>query len=127
MGKMATDLGKPIGSEIEETDCESTINGNTAENGASNGNGTSSTSAKLTEEQVVVLSEKLSKHWEVLIPKLGLPEEKVDECKQGADDVAICMKLLNGWVEQDGDEATLDEISYMLGSLKLSQLIEGAF
>jgi len=62
-----------------------------------------------------------------LIPKFGLPSEKVDECKAESDDEKKCLKLLKAWVETEEDGASPDEITYILGSLKLAQLIEGVF
>ena len=54
----------------------------------------------------------MAPHYSTLIPKLGLSNEKVEECKQGDDllDTEICLKLLMAWVELEGDGASPDEI-----------------
>jgi len=93
-------------------------------NGDNNGKGPN---VRLADEQLEVLAGKLAENWEKLIPKFGLPSEKVDECKAESDDEKKCLKLLKAWVETEEDGASPDEITYILGSLKLAQLIEGVF
>ena len=72
MKKMAADfeinIEAPSGGDGDESNGMET-NGNGAE--------APSSSLKLTEEQVSVLAGKLADHWEKLVPKFGLPEEKV--------------------------------------------------
>jgi THO complex subunit 1 len=118
MKKMATDFDINI---EEPTDGEA--------NGmdTTNGSGDKSTSMKLTDDQLTVLAGKLAESWEKLVPKFGLTPEKVDECKAGADNEERCLKLLKAWVQEEGEGASPDEITYILGSLKLNQLIEGVF
>jgi hypothetical protein len=40
-------------------------------------------------------------------------------------DEAICRALLSTWVEVEEEGATMEEINYMLGAVKLQHLIEG--
>ena len=72
MKKMATDfeinIEAPVGGAEDEANGMET-NGNGAE--------APSSSLKLTEEQVSVLAGKLADNWEKLVPKFGLPDEKV--------------------------------------------------
>ena len=84
--------------------------------------------SKIEDEQMVLLSSKLSSHWLKLAPKFGVSDEKLTEIKnQDADDEAKCLQLLKVWVEIEGEGATKDEIIYILEGLKLASCIEGVF
>jgi len=119
MKKMATDYNIDI---TEPADGSNGMEVDT--NGENNGKGPN---VRLTEDQLAVLAGKLAEHWEKLVPKFGLPSEKVDECKAESDEEKKCLALLKAWVETEQDGASPDEITYILGSLKMAQLIEGIF
>jgi len=123
MKKMATDfeinIEAPVGGAAEDEANGMETNGNGAE--------APSSSLKLTEEQVSVLAGKLADHWEKLVPKFGLPDEKVEEIKSSGTNEEKCVNLLKAWIAEEEEGASPDEITYILGSLKLSQLIEGVF
>lgn len=133
MKKMASDFGRPIG----EPEPVKPANGNAeaAANGDSNGvNGAAPEEEEknpgaemLTDEQIASLALKLAEKWKDLIPKLGLPSDKVDSCKEEGNDEEICLKLLSAWREAEQQGASPDEIRYMTGALKISDLIEGVF
>jgi len=132
MKKMASDFGRPI-----EPEPVKPANGTaeTAANGDSNGvNGAAPEEEEknpgaemLTDEQIASLAVKLAEKWKDLIPKLGLPSDKVDSCKEEGNNEEICLKLLSAWREAEQQGASPDEIRYMTGALKISDLIEGVF
>jgi len=123
MGKMAQEFGKPI--QAESSDVEMNENGD-AENGEEEEDDESGR-AKLTDDQIATLAVRLAEHWKALVSKLGLSPETVESCKEGDSDEAICLLLLNAYVEQEGEGATPDEIRYMTARLKLDDLIAGVF
>ncbi|XP_023347729.1 THO complex subunit 1 [Eurytemora carolleeae] len=123
IGKIAVDIG--VDEDMDDVGMDEDVS-ETHTNGE-NGNGDSGAALKLTDDQIASLAVKLAPHYSTLIPKLGLSNEKVEECKQGDDllDTEICLKLLMAWVELEGDGASPDEIRYMLESVKLSHIVEG--
>merc|ERR1719187_2974667 len=117
MEKMARDFGIDMeGPAPEEMDTN---------NGESNG--AKAMNMKLTDEQIASLAVKLADVCDKLLPKLGLPDEKVEEIKSFESNQEKCLKLLSSWVEQEADGASPDEIKYILDSLKMSELIDGVF
>jgi len=117
MEKMARDFGIDMeGPAPEEMDTN---------NGESNG--AKAMNMKLTDEQIASLAVKLADVCDKLLPKLGLPDEKVEEIKSFESNQEKCLKLLSSWVEQEADGASPDEIKYILESLKMSELIDGVF
>jgi len=126
MTKMAEDFGRPINRDSDSMDVSEAVNGGD-NNGAKKEEEAAAGSAKLTEDQLSTLAVKLADHWETLVPKFGLPEEEVEKCKTEEANEAKCLRLLNSWVEAEGEGCTPDEISYIVGGLKLSHLIDGVF
>jgi len=85
-------------------------------------------SGRVTDAQLKDLSSNLSSHWNKLIPKLGVPDEKLAEISEKCEtDGVKCLALLKVWVEVEGPGATKDEIVYILEGLKLSSAADGVF
>eukprot|EP00088_Acartia_fossae_P007131 TRINITY_DN1331_c0_g1_i2.p1 TRINITY_DN1331_c0_g1~~TRINITY_DN1331_c0_g1_i2.p1 ORF type:complete len:499 (-),score=191.67 TRINITY_DN1331_c0_g1_i2:121-1488(-) len=124
MKRMAKDFDINIDEPVTAADGD----GEAAANGDSNGTDAKDMNSKLTDEQIAQLAVKLAEKWEALIPKFCLPQEKVDECKEASGgNEEKCLKLLTAWVQQDQDGASPAELTYLLGSLKMGQLIDGVF
>merc|ERR1719244_974144 len=120
MAKDMPELAKPMEVNAENGDMTDDVGDSIPEtNNSDNG--------KVTDDQVVELSKRLSSHWKKLAPKLGITEDKMVEISVEEDGEAACLALLQAWVEMEADGATKEEIIYILEGLKLSSMVEGVF
>jgi len=119
---MMEKMAKDFGIDMEGPPPTEEMDTNNAES-----NGAKAMNLKLTDEQIASLAVKLADVCDKLVPKLGLPDEKVEESKSCETNQEKCLKLLSSWVEQEADGASPDEIKYILDSLKMSELIDGVF
>ena len=101
----------------------------------------------LTESDLKALSTKISSQWKKLVPKFGLPNSVLDKIEadnsadEGRKKLNVCceflmtflfklfigraMALLEAWKSAEGEEASKEELLYILEGLKLKSLGEG--